>query len=134
MYGCGYTYPIGHWEIRNRLANGQWYRFEYFVDFVDATHIRVHPRVYDLNGTLLYADADFRQEDYNAGGTWQGRQDWTLASYYAAGYSFCVQPQWMNDFGLGNNGALGAANTGLYWYFAGIQLRTDTWPGPVAPR
>jgi hypothetical protein len=37
----------------------------------------------------------------------------------------------MNDFGLGNNGQFGAADTGLYWYFAGLQIRTDTWPGPV---
>jgi hypothetical protein len=35
---------------------------------------------------------------------WNGRSDWTLAAYYAAGRSFCVRPEWMNDFGLGNNG------------------------------
>jgi hypothetical protein len=39
----------------------------------------------------------------------------------------------MNDFGLGNNGQQGAADTGQYWYFSAVQLRTDTWPGPVAP-
>jgi hypothetical protein len=133
LYGCGYTYPIGHWSPAQNLSNGQWYRFEYFVDFVDATHVQVHPRVYNAAGTLIMSDADFQQSDYKAGGSWNGRDDWTLASYYAAGYKFCVDPTWVNDFGLGNNGQQGAADTGLYWYFSAVQLRTDTWPGPVAP-
>jgi hypothetical protein len=131
LYGCGYTYPIGHWSPAQNLSNGQWYRFEYFVDFVDATHVQVHPRVYNAAGTLIMSDADFQQSDYRAGGSWNGRDDWTLASYYAAGHNFCVDPSWMNDLGLGNNGQQGAADTGLYWYFAAVQLRSDTWPGPV---
>ena len=129
LYGCGFTYPIGHWGPAAKLANGAWYRFEYFVDYVDATHVQVHPRVYDANGTLIMSDADFQQEDYGSA-TWNGRSDWTLASYYASGRSFCVQPGPMTSFGLGNNGQQGAADTGLPWYFAGIEIRTDRWPGP----
>ena len=132
LYGCGYVYPIGHWSPAQNLSNGQWYRYEYFVDFVDSTHVQVHPRVYNAAGTLILSDADFQQSDYKAGGTWNGRDDWTLASYYAAGFKFCVDPNWTNDLGLGNNGQQGAADTGQYWYFAGVQLRTDTWPGPVS--
>jgi hypothetical protein len=37
LYGCGYTYPIGQWGPGNKLQNGAWYRFEYFVDYLDAT-------------------------------------------------------------------------------------------------
>jgi hypothetical protein len=37
----------------------------------------------------------------------------------------------MNDFGVGNNGQAGAVDTGKYWYFAGVEVRTDRWPGPV---
>jgi len=133
LYGCGYTYPIGHWSPPQNLTNRQWYRLEYFVHFVDATHIQVHPRVYNAAGTLIMSDADFQQSDYKSGGSWNGRDDWTLASYYAGGNSFCVDPAWVNDFGLGNNGQQGAADTGQYWYFSAVQLRTDTWPGPVAP-
>jgi hypothetical protein len=112
------------------LANGQWYRFEYYVHYVDATRVQIHPRVYDANGTLLLGDAQFRQSDFG-GAAWNGRSDWTLQSYYAAGHSFCVNPSWLNDFGLGNNGQFGAADTGQYWYFAGIEIRTDRWPGAV---
>jgi hypothetical protein len=89
----------------------------------------VHARVYDASGALILSDADFRQEDWGSS-SWNGRSDWTLASYYAAGHSFCVDPVPMRNFGLGNNGQGGALDTGLAWYFAGVQLRTDRWPGP----
>ena len=131
LYGCGFTYPIGHWGPTQTLANGQWYRFEYHVDYVGASRVQVHPRVYDAAGNLVLSDADFRQEDYGSA-SWNGRSDWTLASYYAAGYSFCVDPAWMNDLGLGNNGQYGAGDTGRYWYFSAVQVRTDRWPGAAA--
>ena len=130
LYGCGYTYPIGHWGPGVPLLNGRWYRFEYYVHYTDATHVQVHPRVYDDTGVLILSDANFLQSDFG-GTTWNGRNDWTLASYYAAGHSFCVDPGWMRTFGLGNNGQFGAADTGLYWYFGGVEIRTDRWPGPV---
>jgi hypothetical protein len=130
LYGCGYTYPIGHWGPSLPLVNGQWYRFEYYVHYTDATHVQVHPRVYDATGLLILSDAQFLQSDFLSA-VWNGRSDWTLASYYAAGNSFCVSPAWMNDFGLGNNGQYGAADTGQYWYFSAVQIRTDTWPGPA---
>jgi len=130
FYGCGYTYPVGHWGPGVTLSHGVWYRFEYFVHFVDATHVQMHPRVYDASGTQIMGDADFRQSDYGASGLWNGSQTWTLASYYAAGYSFCVNPVALTSFGLGNNGQQGAVDTGLPWYFAGVQIRTDRWPGP----
>ena len=130
FYGCGYTYPVGHWGPSVTLSHGAWYRFEYYVHFVDATHIQVHPRVYDASGTQILGEADFQQSDYGGSGLWNGSQTWTLASYYAAGYSFCVNPVPVTSFGLGNNGQQGAVDTGLAWYFAGIQIRTDRWPGP----
>jgi hypothetical protein len=129
LYGCGYTYPIGHWNPHLTLQHGAWYRFEYFVHFVDATHVQVHPRVHDAAGSLLASDANFRQEDWG-NAVWSGRRDWTLASYYAAGHSFCVDPTALTGFALGNNGQAGALDTGLPWYFAGVEIRTERWPGP----
>src|SRR3989441_5412020 len=93
MYGCAEIYPLRHWGPALKLANGQWYRFEYYVHYVDATHIQVHPRVYNAAGALILSDADFLQEDYLAGGTWNGRQDWTLASYYAGGVNLFLGPR-----------------------------------------
>jgi hypothetical protein len=123
-------WPLVHWGPPGLLKNGQWYRFEYHVDFVNSNHIQVHPRIYDAAGTLLFTDADFRQESYGSA-SWGGRNDWTLARYYAAGHSHCVSPNAMNDFSLGNNGQAGSSDTGLFWYHAAVQIRTDTWPGPV---
>ena len=127
---CGsWTYPIGHWYGRRALTNGQWYRFEYYFHYVDATHMQVHQRIYDASGALIMTDADIQQEDYGSA-VWNGSNTWTLASYYAAGNSFCVNPTKMTSFSVGNNGQLGAADTGLSWYFAGVQIRTDRWAGP----
>ncbi len=129
FYGCGYTYPIGHWAPAMTLSRGVWYRFEYFVAFVDRTHMKVDIRVYDASGAEILGNADFRQSDYGSE-LWDGRRDWTLASYYAAGHSFCVNPVALTHFGMGNNGQQGSLNTGLAWYFTGVQIRTDWWPGP----
>lgn len=132
MYGCGFVYPIGHWHLRNRLANLKWYRLAFFVHWTSPTSVQVHPRVYDENNVLLYQDSDYWQEDYQASGalSFKGKNDWTLESYYGAGYSFCVRPQYLTEFGVGNNGQTGAVSTGLPWYFAGVEIRNDTWPGP----
>jgi uncharacterized protein YjdB len=129
FYGLGYVYPIGHWNLNRRLALGAWYRFEYFVHFVSAAQIQVRIRIYDAAGTQIASEVDFNQSD-PGGQVWNGRSDWTLASYYQAGYSFGVVPAPLTTFGVGNNGQQGATDSGLPWYFAGIQIRTDRWPGP----
>jgi hypothetical protein len=129
LYGCGYLYPLGYWGPQATLSHGAWYRFEYQVHFVDRTHVQVHPRVYDASGTEILTDAEFQQSDYGSA-VWNGRKDWTLASYYAAGFSFCVDPTALTRFALGNNGQQGAVDTGLAWYYADVQIRTDGWPGP----
>jgi len=107
-----------------------WYRFEYWVHFVDATHVQVHARVYDASGALLYGDADFRQSDYNNTPAWNGSSTWTLASFAAAGYSIPVDPVKLANFAVGNNGQLDAVDTGLSWYFAGVAISASGWVGP----
>jgi hypothetical protein len=49
---------------------------------------------------------------------------------YNAGYRFCTDPVPLQSFAMGNNGQQGSVDTGLFWYFAGVQIRTDRWPGP----
>jgi hypothetical protein len=86
----------------------------------------VHPRVYNAAGTLIMSDAEFQQSDYRAGGIveWTRRLGRSPRTY-AGGYMLCVDPAWTNDFGLGNNGTQGAADTGQYWYFSGVQLQSE---------
>ena len=129
LYGCGTPYPLAHWGPNLTLRLGAWYRFEYHIDFVDATHVQAHVRVFDASGTQIAGDGDFRQQAWGEA-VWNGRNDWTLQSYYAAGYNLCVDPAALRKFGMGNNGQRDAVDTGLPWYFAGLQIRTDWWPGP----
>jgi hypothetical protein len=128
-YGCESIYPLAHWGPEMTLTLGAWYRFEYHVDFVDRKHVQVHVRVYDARGTQILGDGDFRQQGWGSA-IWNGRSDWTLASYYAAGHSFCVDPAALRKFGMGNNGQQASIDTGLPWYFADVQIRSDWWPGP----
>ncbi len=129
MFGVTWIYPLSYMGPALELAHGVWYRFEYFVDYVDATHVQVHPRVYDAAGTLILSDADFRQSDYGMA-SWNGRSDWTLDQLYATGFAYAVVPDALTSFAVGNNGQAGSFDTGLAWYFAGVQVRTDRWPGP----
>ncbi len=129
MYGCSFIYPISHIGPAVELAHGVWYRIEYYVHFVNPTQIQVHVRVYDEAGVQILGDADFRQEDYG-NQVWNGRSDWTLASLYATGFSYCVNPVALTMFAVGNNGNGGAVDTGLPWYYANLQIRSDRWPGP----
>ena len=134
MYGCNAgtgIYPRSHWHPRGQLQNGVWYRFEYFVHFTTPLAIEVHPRIYDVAGTLLYQDADWLQEDYGGSGdlSYLGNDHWDLASYYAASHDFCCVPQWLTAFSVGNNGQAGAADTGLPWWFAKVAISTAGWIG-----
>src|SRR6266487_1398588 len=129
MYGCTFIYPISQIGPAVELAHGVWYRIEYYVHFVNPTQIQVHVRVYDEAGVQILGDADFRQEDYGTQ-VWNGRSDWTLASLYASGFSYCVNPVALTMFAVGNNGNGGAVDTGLPWYYANLQIRSDRWPGP----
>jgi hypothetical protein len=130
MYGCEQGYPLIHMGPYNQpFTRGVWYRFEYYVHFVNSTHVQVHVRVYDASGTPILGDAEMRQEDWGTA-VYSGRSDWTFASLYAAGFSFCVNPAPLTSFAMGNNGQTSAVNTGLGWYYAGVQIRTDRWPGP----
>jgi uncharacterized protein YjdB len=142
LQGGGRTYPVNWWYIydratrqRVRLPLGQWYRFEFHVEYVDPVgqpdRFRIWPRVYDAAGTLLYDHNDFFMNDAWSA-TYEGRNDWSLASWYASGRTMIFDDlERARHFGLGNNGPGGATDTGLYWYFAGVEIRTDRWPGPA---
>src|SRR5258706_15711380 len=107
FFGCGYPSAIGSWTPQVTLSHGVWYRFEYYVHYVDPTHIQVHPRLYDAAGNLMYDDVGYQQS--GLGSTrWNGKSDWTLASYYSAGNNLCVGPQYIQTLGVGHTGEQGA--------------------------
>ena len=127
--GPNVTMP--NWQLANptALAYGKWYRIEYWVHFTALDRIQVYIRVYDDTNTLVLTEKDFIPDpDW---GQWTGA---TLASYYAGTNpggvtDFKVTPARLVNIEFGNNGSASATNTGRYWYFAGVQIRSDTWPG-----
>jgi len=107
------------------LTQGQWYRFEWHVEYYDPANplrARVWPRIYNMAGALVgdasayrsYAASRTLAQDYAAGGYVQmASRD--LARILAMGYE-----------GNPNNDNLAAR-----WYFAGVEVRTDGFPGPI---
>jgi hypothetical protein len=142
LAGGGRSYPISEWFIYDRstrqrvqLRLREWYRLEYFVEYIDPVNhperFRLWPRVYDAQGTLLYDHNDFFMNDaFQA--TFDGRNDWSLASWYQAGrYMIFDNLDHARNFMVGNNGQTQPVATNLPWYFAGVEIRTDRWAGPA---
>jgi hypothetical protein len=145
-------YPVGNWFLTTSengpppLSYNTWYRLEYWVHFTSTNHMQVHPRVYTASGTEpLYQDADFVQEGYGSASDCGGVNDWTLERWYSRIIASCnpggdfevnLHPApeqagtTLQSLVMGNNGAFGTTDTRLFWYYAGVRIRTDTWPGP----
>ena len=136
------------------LSYNTWYRFEYWVHFDSANHIQVRPRIYNAAGSLLYDEHNFVQDDAGPsnGCDGGGVGNWTLALWYTqivAGCNprgdFYVDPRPAPPgFGqdststnlqgllMGNNASSSTQpgfTPGRFYYYAGVQMRDDTWPG-----
>lgn len=119
-YYSGTPYADYAWKCDNRIALRQWYRFEFFVEALSTTRFRVWPRVYDAAGTLVCQAANYRHLD---GGTR------TLEQYNNS--SGGVPYTSLRRLALGYEGTGGNNGVGSRWYYAAVEVRTDTWPGPV---
>jgi hypothetical protein len=116
---------LGNWRPRQKLSQGVWYRFEWFVEFVSvsARTARIWPRIYDMADSLLYDASSFVAYD---------QSDTTLEQYYNGGGSTRFSDlKLARRFGLGYEGTRGASDQGRKWYYAAVELRSDRWPGPV---
>jgi len=104
------------------LAQRQWYRFEWHVDYVSGGRSRVYPRIYDLAGTLLYDADDYRHQDTGQ----------TLQAFYdAGGYNTFSNLDLARRFAIGYEGSAMARDNGALWYYAAVEIRSDSWVGPV---
>lgn len=126
-----FAYPQNRWYTPE-LPNDTWFRYEYMFEFVDATHYRVWPRVYNMAGTLLYTSDDFRRE----GSGTQSLTEWydiggANRSSELAGIINGDIPNVTDaaKIGLGNPGPSGNTITGQYFYFAKFEVNTGGWIG-----
>jgi len=114
------------WWPENPLPQGEWFRFEFHVDWIDVQQRRfvVWPRVYDMTGRLLYDATSYRNADI----------DRSLATSYANGhYGRAPSLDLASRIAVGYEGAVASRVEGGQWYYAAIEIRTDTWPGPFRP-
>jgi hypothetical protein len=109
------------------LSQGSWYRFEYHVEFYDPAsplRFRVWPRVYSMAGSLI---ADATGYVSNDDGPTR-----TLAQHYnAGGYGIAASRDRTRHIALGYEGTGGNEDVGGRWYYAGLEVRTDRFPGPI---
>jgi len=109
------------------LTQGQWYRFEWHVEYYDPANplrARIWPRVYDMAGTLVGDASAYRS--YAEG---PAR---TLAQDYAAGAYLPVRSRDLaRILAMGYEGNTFNDNLAARWYFAGVEARTDRFPGPI---
>lgn len=124
----GFQYPYVVWGPVAQLQNGQWYRFEWHMEYVSADRYRWWPRVYDATGALILEAKDYKRADYSGSGH-------DLASWYAAGNTFQLglsgasSPSLARRFGIGNEGQNGMQAMGGAYYFADVAISLTNWVG-----
>jgi len=121
MAQFGYSGPV--------LAQNAWYRFEYHVEYYDPANplrYRVWPRVYDMSGALVADATGYRSNDDGPARS--------LAQHYdAEGYGTAGSRDRGRFLSMGYEGTSGNNDLGGSWYYAGVEVRTDSWPGPIRP-
>jgi hypothetical protein len=105
----------------------QWYRFEWHVEIfdVDSRSARIWPRIYDLAGNLVADASTYIQEAHPSRAV-------TLQQWYDnGGFHRFTNLEMARRFGLGYEGSATAVDTGRKWYYAGVEIRSDTWVGAI---
>ncbi|MHC4395735.1 MAG: DNRLRE domain-containing protein [Planctomycetota bacterium] len=120
------------------LDPSKWYRVEGHVHYFRGTEVLrekgdgstrvatyVYVNIYDANGTLVK-----ETEDWSLGDPSTQSPVYTLPEWYGMGRYYWMEGT-TNSWYVGNNGP--ATATGLGWAmdFAALEVRDDTWPGPV---
>jgi hypothetical protein len=122
------------------LDTGKWYRIEghihYFRELTEErgdeqemTRVPTHTyfRIYDENGILVKDTNDWTLGDPSTQSPVYTLQEWyDMGRYW---WYEGVANSWM----MGNNGPYSAQGAGPNWCvdYAAIEIRDDTWPGPV---
>lgn len=112
------------WIPTSKIQMRRWYRFEWHVDFVsnNSTRARIWPRIYDMAGNLVHDASSYRNTDTGQ----------TLKQFYDGGgvHTF-TNTDLARRFAVGYEGNAMARDTGRRWFYAGVEIRSDTWPGPI---
>jgi len=127
--GGSTSYPTNSWSPHSSqwLSTGVWYRFEWHMEYITATTYRVHPRIYNMAGTLLHDENSYYQSDAALG------SGLTLKAFYDAPNSFGFSDvNLATRVGVGNEGSTGNPADGDHWYHAEYALSLTGWIGDAA--
>lgn len=109
------------------LNQNQWYRFESHVEFYDEANplrFRIWPFVYNMNGALIADASGYITND------WPNLA--SLADEYGmGGYGIATDRNLSRVYQVGYEGSAGNNDIGGRWYYAGAEVRTDTFPGAI---
>jgi uncharacterized protein YjdB len=101
------------------LPHGEWFRYEWMIEYVTPSSWRLWPRIYGPDGALLYDADDFYP-------LWHGSE--SLREWYEAGgahgYS---RAELMRHLGLGTEGRSGGSQA--FWYVADFGISLEGWIG-----
>jgi hypothetical protein len=103
------------------LDNETWYRFEWEMEYVTGTTVKMHPRIYSDAGTLLYTADDYA---YAPGGYA------SLQAAYDGGVTHTIgDAELARDWGMGQEGPGGQPDTGDFFYYGAVRLSETGWIG-----
>jgi uncharacterized repeat protein (TIGR01451 family) len=115
-------YRIGIEGAGFRTLNlGEWYRYEWMVEYVTPTSVKLWPRLYSMSGTLLYDAGGFLHED---------NVSFSMAEFWSTG-AVTVNAAEATEIGLGQPGPAGTTDTGTATYVAACAISTEGWIGSV---
>jgi len=118
--GAGVDYLMGVEGVGfSSLTRGTWYRYEWQVEYVTPTTVKLWPRIYSMAGVLLYDANRFLHED---------NINSTLAEFWATN-TVTVNAAEAREIGLGQPGPAGTTDTGTATYVAACAISTANWIG-----
>jgi hypothetical protein len=116
------------WGPANLIPSRTWHRFEWFVEFVNVrandADVRIWPRIYDMNGTLMFDASTYRRAP-----GWCGSETETLQAFYGSGGLLRFNDLSLTrNFGVGYEGQNGV-QAGNTWYYAAAAVGVNDWVG-----
>jgi hypothetical protein len=116
------AFPNNYWYPPEKLHKGQTYRIEVGFERLSSTTFNAHMRIYSADGSLLYDDDDFRN---NQGGLGRGPirlSDRPVLRFHNVSI--------MDTFWAGTNGFPFTIGTSFTYWYDGAYAICTSWCGP----
>lgn len=125
------AYPNYKWFLgvsaqpNQKLSASRWYRYEWMVEYITSTTVKVWPRIYDDTGALIATSDNF----FNAENPFPGNDHTTLTQYYASHTFTITDTTDARSLSFGTEGPAGTSDTDEPMYFAKYGIALGGWLG-----